>query len=589
MVSFFFTLVHASAGLAVLSSLALTAANAQELVIAIRGDDASPLIDATSDDQADWKGLEWDVIQHLCDPVSGYLRNCSYIKANTRDEKFELLANNTADVVIAGVGASEERCNDLFQCIHPFYWDYSCYLYSTPEIAETINSYGDIEGKAVCQWEESILVPPLKALGASIYNTELYSEAVEEINDGNCIALAGCPTWAFIPEGLVRVDLPPYFERPGTILVSRDADPALVSSLQAGVSSLYQSGTESLILKFEDTHIVSPGIAPADEDVATQVDAISKFNSSNGREGSVGLPASFGEEFAGINGSDTFNITIATWAGNLPPLYNPEGGNGSYGGIEGALIKNICARERINCESFVDVESLNDRFTVLDEGRANITVGAITVDPSRLEKYPFVTPFYYSTGMGLFTSDDKKPQYEDIDSLEALNGLKVCSEVGAVWQQVVKDSGATVIEVASEIAAEAAVKNGDCELFAYDSAYAIPGLSMLSFVEPSTTSPYGIAMGPDSSPALYSELVAAMITIIEERQLSQVVEQATSEAGAVAPPQVKNVTSIISTGASSMGDSPMPDPPAPSPAPAGALGSGAGIALALMSMFLIHQ
>jgi len=102
----FFTLVHASAGLAVLSSLALTAANAQDLVIAVKGGEASPLMDATSDDQADWKGLEWDVIQHLCDPVSGYLRNCSYIKATTRDEKFELLANNTADVVIAGTGAS---------------------------------------------------------------------------------------------------------------------------------------------------------------------------------------------------------------------------------------------------------------------------------------------------------------------------------------------------------------------------------------------------------------------------------------------------------------------------------------------------
>jgi ABC-type amino acid transport substrate-binding protein len=567
-----------------------TLANAQggSTVIAVRGNEASPLMDATSDDQANWRGLEWDMIQYLCDPDAGYLRNCSFIRTTSLGERYDLLANKTADVVIAGAAATEDRCDRRFKCIHPFYYGYSGHLYTTPDIAATIESYADIKGKTICEWEGGSFVGPLKDLGASIHNTELRSDAVENINDGKCIALSAEAAWSFVPEELVRVDLPSFTNQSAPVLVSRDAEPALVSSLQAGISSMYQSGSKSVILDFEDTHIVSPGYLSANEEVATQVAAISNFNTPVGREGFVGLPAEFGKEFAGIekiegSGTDPFDVTIATWTENLPPLYaptSPEGGSGSYGGIEGALIQKICARESINCESFVDAETLDERFTALDEGKANITIGAITIDQSRLEQYPFVTPFYYSTGMGLFTTDDKKSEYADIDSLEALKGLKICSEVGALWKEVLEEAGAIVQEVASAAAAEAAVKDDDCEMFAYDSAYAVPNLSMLPSIDPSTTSPYGIALAADSSPALYSELVAAMISIIEDEQLSEAAENAAAEAGATLAPQLKSVTNIISTLDESMGGSLMP---APSPDSA----FGTGIVAALISIVLV--
>ena len=523
-----------------------------QTVIAIRASEPSPLMNATSDNPADWSGLEWDIIQSLCDADAGYLWNCTYLKTNTLNERIDAVLNGTADVSISGIAVTDERCQRA-QCVRPFYFDYSGYLYTTPEKAEDIDSYEAIKGANICEMLDSSYVAPLENLGFNIVDTPARSDALEMIENGECLALAGDSVFAFPQEGLVRVDLPAFVNQPASAVVANNASSELVSSLSAGLTSLFQKGSQSSILEFERNHFVDPGLQDPDENVALQVDAISAFNTGVGREGMTGLPESFGAKFAGVGNNQIFNVTVAVWEGNLPPLFEGEvnGTGASISGIEGYILNSLCRRPSIQCtDNVIGVSKLDERFQVVENGTADVSLGAIVVSDQRLSRVPFVTPFYYSGGMGLFTTTSKMSMYDSESSEGFLKELSVCSEEGSIWTKFLEDAGAKVQKVADTQAAVQAIEDNVCELFAFDSVYAIPDLEQIPFVLDSTIAPYGIALRPDASPALYSEISAFMISLLNngsESDLLLIAQKEADAVGARVDPQLRNVTTIITS------------------------------------------
>ena len=534
-----------------LSSLVMLPwATVADTVIAINSMEPGPLMNSTSDNPADWSGYEWDIIQALCDPETGYLSDCTYLKTTNINERLEVLQNGTADVSLSGIGVTKERC-DQVQCVHPYYYDYSFYLYTTAENVDSIKSYESIKGAKVCAFAGASYQQALDDLGFTVVDNRIREEALEKINNGECLALVAGAPFAFMPEWAIRVDLPSFLQIPITAAVANDANPALVASLQAGLTSLFQEGSESPVFAFEKTHFVDPGLQNPDKMLAQQVSAISAFVTKTGREGAESLPDAFGKEFAGISSGEVFNITIAMWKGNQPPFNTLTERDGVYRarGIEGDLIRELCVRPAINCGGdAVFGDTIDERFQALEQGLANISVGAIIVDNERLARIPFITPFYYSGGLGLYTSTSKKPLYQNENSAEFLSGLSVCSEDGSAWIPVVESTGASVQAFPSVESAVQAVEGGECELFAGDSNTVIPGLEQIPFVLPSTVKPYGIAISQDAPPALYSELSAAMISMLDDGSnstLVRIAEKNAKDAGVPVDPNLETVANII--------------------------------------------
>jgi ABC-type amino acid transport substrate-binding protein len=509
-------------------------------------------MNATGDSYESWTGLEADVIRHLCG--SGYLEDCTFFKVYDLDGRIDALINGSADVSISGISVTAERAEKA-QYVHPYYFEYNGFLYTDADGLQRITTYGDIEGKDVCVLQNSSYIGVLESqYGARVVPIDVREQAAEFIGNGSCVAWAGDPVFSFPKDvGLERVDLPPFTAVPMGAMVALDAPEYLVSSLQAGISSLFQDGQDSLILKYEDANLVEPGLIPGEGSILSQVEAISSFAtpleiSQNVMNGSS----------AGVAAGDQFNVTIAVWTENLPPLANfaegsfkafldPEGS--SWSGIEVDLLQTICSKDTIVCNpDLVEVQTLDDRLNVLKNGSADISIGAITVTTDRLEQVPFVRPFYYSSGLGLFTDDENYEEFSGETEPGFLRGKNVCSQEGSAWTGFLDQYGATVVSVADQDAAIKAIKNGNCIAFAYDSFYAISGLKELPLFLPDTQLPYGIAMSQDAPSGLYSELASTVIDGLSDGPdsfLLKAQEQESKTFNTAENPNLENVTDII--------------------------------------------
>jgi hypothetical protein len=71
--------------------------------------------------------------------------------------------------------------------------------------------------------------------------------------------------------------------------------------------------------------------------------------------------------------------------------------------------------------------SLQDRFTILQNGSASFTMYQISVTPARAELVDFVKPYYYSAGVSLFAPVGT---VDGAAGWSALRGKTVCIEEG---------------------------------------------------------------------------------------------------------------------------------------------------------------
>ena len=354
--------------------------------------------------------------------------------------------------------------------------------------------------------------------------------------------------------GLAREDLPSLTGEPMGAMVALDAPDYLVTSLQAGISSLFEDGPDSLILRYADANLDEPGLTPGGGSIVSQVEAISSFitplNISDGDVVSVDAGS-----LPGVVEGDQFNVTIAIWTENLPPLADLQGSTtfleegSSWSGIEMSLLRAFCSREAITCnQNLVEVQTLDDRLNVVENGTADISVGAITVTTDRLGQVPFVRPFYYSSGLGLFTNDENYEKYSGETDPSFLSGENVCSQEGAAWSTYLEQYGATVVTVATEEAAATAISNGECIAFAYDSFYYISGLKELPLFLPETQLPYGIAVSQDIPRGLLSELTSTVVDGLSDGSDSFLLKSQEEQVKAfntVQNPNLQNVTDII--------------------------------------------
>lgn len=521
--------------------------------IAVYASEPSPLMNATGDSYENWIGLEADIIRHLCD--GEYLDNCSFIKVYDLASRLQVLENGTADVSIGGISFSEDRAKEA-QYIQPYYFEYNGFFYTDATGMQKLTSYGDVEGANICVLQGSTYAEDLESqYGATIVPIETREDAALFIKNGSCIAWAGDPIFSFPDQvGLERVGLPSFVSEPMGAMVALNAPRSLVSSLQAGISSLFDDGNDSLILQYQNNNLVAPGLIPAEKNIASQVDAISSFTTPlTISDGSI-IRVNNGSP--GVADGQQFNVTVAIWADNLPPLAELEGTRtfleegSSWNGIEIDLLTVICNAGSISCDQdIIQVNTLEDRLDVVQNGTADISVGAIIITPDRLEKVPFAVPFYYSSGLGLFVDDAGYDEFRQETSPEFLRGKNVCSQEGSAWGSYLEEYNVRIITVDDSASAIEAIANNQCIAFAYDSFYAIPGLTELPLVFKDTQLPYGIAISPDVPSALYSTIVGNLIDGLSKGQESFLLKsqaEAVETFGTLANPALQNVTNIIS-------------------------------------------
>lgn len=522
--------------------------------IAVYAAEPSPLMNATADSYTNWVGLEADIIRHLCD--GGYLDECSFVKVYDLPARLQVLQNGTADVSIAGISFSDDRATEAHY-IHPFYYKYYGFLYTDAAgTGEKLTSYKDVKGANVCVVRGSTYAADLEEqYGAIIVPIDTREDAVLFIKNGSCIASAGDPIFSFPDQvGLERINLPPFVGEPLGVMVALDAPASLVSSLQAGITSLFDDGSDSYILQYQEQNLVAPGLIPSEAAIASQVDAISSFTTPLMMPDDPVTDINNGPP--GVADGEQFNITVAMWVDNLPPLADLEGTKtfleqgSSWKGIEIDLLKVICNADNIFCDqNIVQVKTLQDRLDVLKNGTADMSVGAIIMTANRLEEIPFILPPYYSSGLGLFVDNKGYGELRQETSPEFLIGKDVCSLQGSAWDAYLDRYTVNIVTVDDINKAVEAVTNNKCIAFAYDSFYAIPGLTELPLVFKDTQLPYGIAISPSVPSALYSTIVSILIDGVSKGPDSFLLKsqaQAKETFNTLDNPALANVTSIIS-------------------------------------------
>ncbi|KAL4441823.1 hypothetical protein ABPG77_003739 [Micractinium sp. CCAP 211/92] len=144
--------------------------------------------------------------------------------------------------------------------------------------------------------------------------------------------------------------------------------------------------------------------------------------------------------------------------------------------------------------SVVQLPSLDDRITALDNGTVDWVVAAFTVTPDRAKMVDFVLPYYYSSGAALFAPQGNAP---GITSWEGVRGKKIAALTGYYANsELEKTYGATLVLANTTQEAVDLVTKGQAEAAVFDSTTVNPGggLQQVAGIPLLLPAPIGIAV-----------------------------------------------------------------------------------------------
>ena len=124
-----------------------------------------------------------------------------------------------------------------------------------------------------------------------------------------------------------------------------------------------------------------------------------------------------------------------TWA---PWTYHDE--NDELVGYDVEVGKAIAEKLGVTA-SFVEGE-WDGLLAGLDAGRYDIMVNGVGITPERQEKYDFTTPYAYNRTAVIVRGD-----YDEINSMEDLNGKKTANTISSTYAEQAEAYGATVTGV----------------------------------------------------------------------------------------------------------------------------------------------
>lgn len=234
--------------------------------------------------------------------------------------------------------------------------------------------------------------------------------------------------------------------------------------------------------------------------------------------------------------------------GMLDGDYFPFVNDSATEGFEPALVEQLCSILQAECTKVL-VTNIDARFTVVDDGRADFSIGLITVTPERALVVDFVQPYYYSSGAVLFTNNTI-----DLSAgWDGITGETVCIESGYYGQDYVENTlGLKVVNFASDSTdaeIDALVQNGTCIGIVDDSSLVTVAGYPEAGLSPVDSSPYGVAVKKGNT-QMRHQLSAALVDLMSQGNTSEILrlqQEYLVAKGLIENPEMEVVVNSIST------------------------------------------
>lgn len=217
-------------------------------------------------------------------------------------------------------------------------------------------------------------------------------------------------------------------------------------------------------------------------------------------------------------------VIVAQWKPNLLPFANvTDSDQFNWSGIEVDITNTICPM--LGGCTFITVDTLDERLTVIADGVANMSIGAIVVTPERQEIVKFIKPYYYSVGATLYATSASADKIMANGGWDGLSGKPVCV-LDNYYYDITAYYPVAPITVESNEEGVSKAQNGECIAWLYDSGYseATIGLNHVPGLDSQEVAPYGIAVSKTSSPELHHSLSAAIIRLMQDGPESDMVQ-----------------------------------------------------------------
>lgn len=216
---------------------------------------------------------------------------------------------------------------------------------------------------------------------------------------------------------------------------------------------------------------------------------------------------------------------IFSYGRDVFPFFNLSSGSNAseWNGMDVDIVKYLCNNtlsdttpylDCVNLDQVYITSSMDERLTAVIDGKADFSIGAISVTPEREELVDFIRPLYFSVGSYLFG-----PKDSSIKSWGDLKGLIFCTYEGYHAAERVKEAyGAKdIVYVGSFSEAGDAVANGTCAAFLVDQHKGPADSTLVVLLEHDEgvgTTPFGIAVSKNASAELVSSLTAAAVSML---------------------------------------------------------------------------
>lgn len=492
-----------------------------------------PYSNATSADSDEWSGLDVDIVRYLCNlttpagaptwvsaGIEPYLACTPLDEAlitTTIDDRLSAVVNGDADFSIGAISWTPER-EKLVDFIRPFYFATGTELLG---LGDTVLEWEDLKGKTLCAYPNHHATQALQ----NVYGIKGYvdvsgkAEAIDRMENGECIALlvdghGGSQDGPLRIVSRVAADIG---ASPYGIVVNKNASQELVDSLTAAAVSMLWAGRISPMWSIANNTFQSEGgmesrvNVPATLGFATS--AITGFLTRNGNALDwTKAPAVNGSRSVPAPGNPV-NATIVVYKGNALPLASIEGDisflekNSSWKGMEIEMLQVICSSGIIQCTEVLVANTVDERLSLINDGKADISIGSIVVNQERLSEVYFVQPFYFSAGPALYLPSNEADSVPENATLEYMDGQDVCTVTASAQNPAGEKYGANLIPFETRAEAEAAILRGECIGLLWVSHVQFDGLVEVA-TDTTMDDPIGIAVRPDFPVEAYSYLSA---------------------------------------------------------------------------------
>lgn len=486
----------------------------------------------SSNNTDDWIGMDVDIIKYICNlttsdgapswvgPGIEPFLPCTPLDealiTTNLDDRLAVVINGEADFSIGAISWTPEREN-LVDFIRPFYYSTGSVLLGTGSSIE----WRDLNGQNLCTYPNYHASKALQ----NVYGVKGYvdvsgqSEAAARIQNGECIAMLvdeqGDPT-----NGILKVvsnETAEIGASPYGIVVRKNAPADLVHSLTAAAVSMLWSGRSSPIWGIANNTFKPRDGGESFMDVSRTLEfptsAITGFLTQNGNalDWSTAPVVNGSRSVPSAETHPPVNATIVVYKGNALPLASIEGNipfleDGSlWKGIEIEMLKVICSSSIIKCTGVVVAGTVDERLSILVDGKADISIGSIVVNQERLQQAYFVQPYYFSAGPALYVPVNQSSTVPKDVTLEYMNGKDVCTVTDSAQNPAGEKYGANLISFGTRVEAEAAIYKGECIGLLWVSHVQFDGLVEVA-TDTSMDDPIGIAVSPDLPVRAYSYL-----------------------------------------------------------------------------------